>query len=124
MPIYTYHCDQCDHEFEKYQSFSEDSLTTCPKCREETLRKVYKPALVLFKGSGYYVTDTKSHNPTMDASNGDKRTTASENTSGSSSESSSESSGEKSTEKKPEKKAETKSETKSETKAEKKTKEK
>lgn len=105
MPIYTYHCDQCDHEFEKYQSFSEDSLTDCPKCGEETLRKVYKPALVLFKGSGYYVTDTKSHNPTMDASsNGDKRAASGEN--------GAEKPSEKPSEKKSGKKAETKSEKK------------
>lgn len=105
MPVYTYHCDQCDHEFEKYQSFSEDSLTTCPKCGKETLRKVYQPALVLFKGSGYYVTDTKSHNPTMDASsNGDKHHTSDEKS-------------EKKTETKAEKKTEKKAETKSEKKA-------
>lgn len=69
MPMYTYHCESCDHEFEKYQSFSEDALTTCPNCGQEALYKVYKPALVLFKGSGYYVTDSKSHNPTLDAPN-------------------------------------------------------
>ncbi|MBN2044326.1 MAG: zinc ribbon domain-containing protein [Anaerolineales bacterium] len=95
MPVYTYHCDQCDHEFEKYQSFSEEALTTCPKCGQKTLRKVYQPALVLFKGSGFYVTDTKSHSPTLSSSNGDKR-------------SSSEPSAEKSTEKKTETKAEKK----------------
>jgi len=69
MPVYTYHCDECGHEFEKYQSFSEDALTLCPNCAQETLRKVYSPALVVFKGSGFYVTDTKSHSPTMSSSN-------------------------------------------------------
>ena len=69
MPVYTYHCDECGHEFEKYQSFSEDALTLCPKCAQESLRKVYSPALVVFKGSGFYVTDTKSHSPTMTSSN-------------------------------------------------------
>ena len=59
MPVYTYHCENCEHEFEKYQSFSEDALTTCPECKKKALRKVYKPAMVLFKGSGYYVTDNK-----------------------------------------------------------------
>ena len=63
MPTYTYHCENCDHQFEKYQSFSEDALTICPNCQEAALHKVYKPALVLFKGSGYYVTDSKSHKP-------------------------------------------------------------
>jgi putative FmdB family regulatory protein len=60
MPIYTYHCEKCEHEFEKFQTFAEDPLSICPECQEEALRKVYKPALVLFKGSGYYVTDNKS----------------------------------------------------------------
>lgn len=79
MPVYTYHCDHCDHEFEQYQSFSEDALTLCPECRHEALRKVYSPALVVFKGKGFYVTDTKSANSaltssnTKDADNGDKK---------------------------------------------------
>ena len=60
MPSYTYHCEKCGYEFEKYQTFSEDPLRVCPKCHEKALRKVYKPALVVFKGSGYYVTDHKS----------------------------------------------------------------
>jgi len=108
MPVYTYHCEKCEHEFEKYQSFSEDSLTTCPECGKETLRKVYSPALVVFKGSGYYVTDTKSHSPTLtppnskDSANGDKPTSDSD--------------------KPAEKKSETKAEAKVEKKAEKKTK--
>ncbi|MGD2026386.1 MAG: zinc ribbon domain-containing protein [Anaerolineales bacterium] len=65
MPFYTYHCENCDHEFEKYQSFAEESLTTCPNCAEESLRKVYKPALVVFKGKGFYVTDSKSASSTL-----------------------------------------------------------
>ena len=60
MPSYTYHCEKCGHEFEKYQTFSEEPLSICPQCHEEALRKVYKPAMVVFKGSGYYVTDHKS----------------------------------------------------------------
>ena len=69
MPVYTYHCDNCEHEFEKYQSFSEESLTTCPNCAQDTLRKVYTPALVVFKGSGFYVTDTKSANSALTSNN-------------------------------------------------------
>ena len=60
MPVYTYHCDHCGHEFDKQQSFSENPLKTCPECKKKTLFKVYKPAQVVFKGSGYYVTDNKS----------------------------------------------------------------
>ena len=69
MPVYTYHCDHCEAEFEKYQSFSEESLTTCPECEHETLRKIYSPALVVFKGSGFYVTDTKSSSATLSSNN-------------------------------------------------------
>ena len=65
MPFYTYHCENCGHEFEKYQSFSEESLSTCPNCAQESLRKVYKPALVVFKGKGFYVTDSKSASSTL-----------------------------------------------------------
>lgn len=98
MPVYTYHCDECGHEFEKYQSFSEDALTLCPNCAQEALRKVYSPALVVFKGSGFYVTDTKSHSPTMSTSNNKDQ----EN--GSKSSSSEANSAESKTEPKPEKK--------------------
>lgn len=69
MPMYTYHCENCDHEFEKYQSFSENALTTCPNCEQETLYKVYKPALVVFKGSGFYVNDSKSNSSTLSSTN-------------------------------------------------------
>ncbi len=79
MPVYTYHCDNCENEFEKYQSFSEEPLTTCPQCRKDALRKVYTPALVVFKGSGYYVTD--HHSAKSSLTNGNPKP-ASDNGSG------------------------------------------
>jgi len=60
MPLYTYHCECCDHEFDKKQKFSDENLTLCPNCNEGCLRRVYKPARVVFKGSGFYITDNKS----------------------------------------------------------------
>ncbi|KAA3646781.1 MAG: zinc ribbon domain-containing protein [Chloroflexi bacterium] len=60
MPVYTYHCEECEHEFDAQQSFSEDALKKCPNCSKLALRKVYKPARVVFKGSGFYVTDHRS----------------------------------------------------------------
>jgi putative FmdB family regulatory protein len=78
MPVYTYHCENCEHEFEKYQTFSEDALKTCPECKKKKLRKVYKPALVLFKGSGYYVTDNKGAHSSLNTTN----TASSDNGSG------------------------------------------
>lgn len=65
MPVHTYHCEECDHEFDAHQAFSEDALTICPNCGKESLFKIYKPALVVFKGSGFYVTDSKSSSSTL-----------------------------------------------------------
>ena len=58
MPTYVYACKSCGHRFEQYQSFSEDSLTTCPECAQETLRKVFDSVGIVFKGSGFYSTDS------------------------------------------------------------------
>jgi putative FmdB family regulatory protein len=61
MPTYEYQCDACDHNFDEFQSMSEDPLTKCPKCGKKKLRRVYGPgAAILFKGSGFYQTDYRS----------------------------------------------------------------
>lgn len=57
MPTYQYACTACSHEFEEVQSFSDDSLTKCPECTGE-IRKVYSAVGVVFKGSGFYKTDS------------------------------------------------------------------
>ena len=59
MPTYQYACTECGHEFEQFQSFSDDSLTHCPVC-EGRLRKVFNAVGVVFKGSGFYRTDSRS----------------------------------------------------------------
>jgi putative FmdB family regulatory protein len=59
VPTYQYACTECDHAFEQFQSFSEDSLTVCPRC-EGRLRKVFNAVGVVFKGSGFYRTDSRS----------------------------------------------------------------
>jgi putative FmdB family regulatory protein len=59
MPTYAYACTSCDHRFEAVQSFSDDSLTSCPQC-EGRLRKVFSAVGVVFKGSGFYRTDSRS----------------------------------------------------------------
>lgn len=59
MPTYAYACTECDHNFEIVQSFSEDSLTVCPECGGR-LRKVFNSVGVVFKGSGFYRTDSRS----------------------------------------------------------------
>ena len=63
MPLYTYRCKECEHEFEIRQSFSEDALTDCPNCEQSALRKVINQVGVVFKGKGFYVNDSKSNNP-------------------------------------------------------------
>ncbi len=60
MPTYAYACSQCSHRFDIYQSFTEDALTTCPECGEQSLRKVFSSVGVVFKGSGFYRTDSRS----------------------------------------------------------------
>ncbi len=63
MPTYQYACIACDHAFEAVQSFSEDALTICPECQGE-VRKVYSSVGVVFKGSGFYKTDSAKPAPT------------------------------------------------------------
>ncbi|SDO35336.1 putative regulatory protein, FmdB family [Nakamurella panacisegetis] len=59
MPTYQYACTECGHRFEQVQAFSEASLTECPNCGGK-LRKVYGSVGVVFKGSGFYRTDSRS----------------------------------------------------------------
>jgi putative FmdB family regulatory protein len=59
VPTYQYTCTQCSHAFEQFQSFSDDALTVCPEC-EGRLRKVYNAVGVVFKGSGFYRTDSRT----------------------------------------------------------------
>ncbi|WP_139984394.1 FmdB family zinc ribbon protein [Nocardioides litoris] len=59
MPTYQYACTECGHAFEQVQSFTEDSLTTCPECQGR-LRKLYNAVGVVFKGSGFYRTDSRA----------------------------------------------------------------
>ena len=72
MPIYTYRCENCGEQFELRQSFSDAPLTICPKCNQEQLRKVITPAGIVFKGSGWYVTDHKSKSSSSTSSSGTK----------------------------------------------------
>ena len=59
MPIYTYRCKECDHEFEVRQRMTDDPLTECPVCQGE-IRRVVNSVGVVFKGKGFYVTDNRS----------------------------------------------------------------
>ena len=59
MPTYEYECTVCGQHIEVFQRFSEDALTTCGVCGGK-LRKVFYPAGIVFKGSGFYATDSRS----------------------------------------------------------------
>jgi putative FmdB family regulatory protein len=61
MPTYEYICDGCQHEFESFESIKSDPQTTCPACEKPQLRRKIGPgAAILFKGSGFYITDYRS----------------------------------------------------------------
>lgn len=60
MPTYTYHCENCGVRFDQFQKFTDEPLTVCPECNEPTLRKVYLPVGIVFKGKGFYATDNRS----------------------------------------------------------------
>jgi putative FmdB family regulatory protein len=93
VPTYQYACTECGHAFDQFQSFSDDALTECPQCQGR-LRKLFNAVGVVFKGSGFYRTDSRE-------------------TAKSASSSSSETKGETKTEAKTETKSDTKTEKKS-----------
>jgi len=72
MPVYTYRCENCGVQFDRQQSFSDASLTRCPECNKKTLRKVYSPVGIVFKGSGFYSTDHRSPSGAGRSSSGEK----------------------------------------------------
>jgi putative FmdB family regulatory protein len=89
VPIYDYRCDHCGHAFSAVQSFKDQPLEKCPKCGKKPRRLISSPAIV-FKGSGWYKTDSRPAEKTEKSEKSEK------------------------SEKKSDAKAETKGETKSE----------
>jgi len=82
MPTYQYRCKSCGYEFEEFQSITEDPLETCPKCGGFVHRLISGGAGLLFKGSGFYITDYRSKDYKAKAAN-DKPTTTESGSSGS-----------------------------------------
>jgi putative FmdB family regulatory protein len=70
MPVYEYLCDSCQLRFEKVQRFSDGPLTVCPHCGG-SVHRVIQPVGVIFKGSGFYVTDNRGKSSTMPPSKRD-----------------------------------------------------
>ncbi|MDE3089459.1 MAG: hypothetical protein KGJ80_08760 [Chloroflexota bacterium] len=100
MPVYEYECENCGTRFERLQSMKEESVRVCPECAGR-VHKIFHAAGIIFKGSGWYITDSRK------ATSG----AVSSNTKPSGAES-------KPTETKPATKTETKTETKIENKTE------
>jgi putative FmdB family regulatory protein len=89
VPTYSYACTDCDNRFDAVQPFHEDALTVCPECSGR-LRKLFSSVGVVFKGSGFYRTDSRESSKTSTASTSTK--SESSGSSGSSDKSSSSSS--------------------------------
>ena len=64
MPIYEYECQSCHYRFEKKQGFHDKPVEECPKCGGRP-RRIIHSAPVIFKGSGFYVTDSRKKVPEM-----------------------------------------------------------
>ncbi len=72
MPTYEYKCDDCGHVFEEFQSIKEDPISKCPQCGGKVQRLIGPGAGLIFKGSGFYLTDYKksSSSPATTSGNG------------------------------------------------------
>ena len=60
MPTYEYECKSCGHIFEAFQSINDPAISDCPQCGKEVRRLINGGGGIIFKGSGFYVTDKKS----------------------------------------------------------------
>ena len=87
MPTYQYRCTECSDELEVVQKFSDDPLTVCPAC-QGSLRKVFSPVGIVFKGSGFYRTDSRKGSSSDDAKKKDKEPAGAKSESGDSGKSS------------------------------------
>ncbi|MCC6188689.1 MAG: zinc ribbon domain-containing protein [Anaerolineales bacterium] len=72
MPTYAYQCQSCGVQFERVQKFTDKPLTRCPECRKGRVHRVVQPAAIVFKGSGWYSTDSRSASGTKRAAKSDK----------------------------------------------------
>lgn len=74
MPTYVYACDTCGKQFEQFQSMKDDALTVCVCGQEGAVRRVVQPVGIVFKGSGWYITDSRKGDSATVASNTAKDT--------------------------------------------------
>ncbi len=93
MPIYAYECKDCGVRFERRQNFDDAPLTLCPEC-EGRVHRLLQPAGIIFKGSGFYVTDNRGSRKSLNSTTKDDKPKESSKSESSSSSSSSASSSE------------------------------
>lgn len=84
MPTYEYACKDCGEHLEVVQSFKDDPLTECPSCKG-TLRKVFSPIGIAFKGQGFYKTDNRASSGSSGSSSGSSESSSSSDSSSTSS---------------------------------------
>ncbi|MFO7167292.1 MAG: zinc ribbon domain-containing protein [Chloroflexota bacterium] len=77
MPTYVYACDSCGAQFEQFQSFRDEPLQTCPRC-SGGVRRVFQPVGIVFKGSGWYITDSRKTDSASVGSDSSSKTEKSE----------------------------------------------
>jgi len=68
MPTYEYECRACGYSFERVQNMSDDPVRDCPECGKDVRRLIFGGSGVIFKGSGFYVNDSRGKNPAAPAS--------------------------------------------------------
>ena len=117
MPIYEFVCQACRHEFEQIVPFSATKLPNCPACHSEQVQRQLSRPAIHFKGSGWYITDSKASKTPANGKDSDNGKEGKEGEKAGPTESSAESK-ESATSTKSESKSETKSESKNETKSE------
>jgi putative FmdB family regulatory protein len=84
MPTYEYECKNCGHTFEAIQSMRDDPLKVCPECGKEVRRLINGGSGIIFRGSGFYVTDKKGGSASAETKSGESKTPPESGSSGSS----------------------------------------
>ncbi len=80
MPTYTYRCKQCGMEFDHFQSIADPPLQNCPSCNGQLVRVITGGAGLIFKGSGFYITDYARKNSSGGSKNSGKNGTTEKKT--------------------------------------------
>jgi putative FmdB family regulatory protein len=74
MPTYEYKCNMCQHKFEEYQSIVDLPLVNCPNCKQKSLERIFSTGgVLLFKGTGFYLTDYKKTNGSASSNGAPKK---------------------------------------------------